>query len=72
MEDKYEEIFYFRKRIEHVWSVHTALRKDLLDDCLCISTVLHEQLDGIRPWQSKEFLQTGDGTKQLTHGSYVG
>jgi hypothetical protein len=28
-------------------------------------------LDGISPWQSKEFLQTGDGTKHLTHESYA-
>jgi hypothetical protein len=41
-EDKYEEKNCFRKRIKHVWSVHKVLWKDLLDDCLCISTVLHE------------------------------
>ena len=61
-EDDYEEIICFQDRIKCVWSVHKALRKDLLDDCFCISTVLHKQLDGVRPWQSKEFLQTGDGS----------
>lgn len=48
---------WFLKQMKRIWYLHKALRKDLLDDCLGIPTILHKQLDRVSPWQSKKFLK---------------